>query len=522
MKATKLTKVLLLALSLVMTLTCFAACGGGNTPEETTTPAPDPKPQVTTWETDEDGYVVSTIPESIDYKGYQAQTLVYSDPYLFPEKTVMDAEGDDIKKDIFLRNQEIELDLGLKFDVKTKASHMSSGSDGQDLYNAVLNGEEAYDVVCCYSLYPAMMAMQGVLHDINALEYPHTEMPWFPSDIQEWSIMDHLFFVSNNSSIRNLTSVWVVYANAHMIADKQLEEIEDVVLDGRWTLAKMEEYSREWKPEAQSADGSVYGVYVHHRTGADAFYAAAGFRAMTRDADGMPQYAFLDATNSELIDNFIDDLLVMLRSPECDVGPYSAGTADRFGNTSPIKYLREEKVAFYVASMEYYGNLKDDTDHSYRIIPMPKYQETQEKYTSIRNDAFNVWCIPSSTQDPTIGGTIIEAISYSDYRTIAPKFWEEDFIYRYSESDKGIQIFEIIRDSVSSDFGRIFRSAGIGDDDESIGSPYGAMRNCLYKNQKEVQADLQNVWADTMSEKAQSYTMRLNMLKQAIADLFNE
>ena len=475
------------------------------------------------WETDEEGYAVSTIPDDINYGGRIAKMLVYQDAYLFPEKYVMDAEGDNIKKDIYIRNQEIELDLGIGFDVTTRASHMSSGNDGKDLYNMVLDGEESFDAVCCYSLYPAMMAMEGVLHDINALEYPHTEMPWFPSDIQEWAIYDHLFFVANNSSIRNLTSVWVVYANADLIASKGLEEIEDVVLDGRWTLAKMKEYSRNWKSEAQSSEGSIFGVYVHHRTGADAFYTAAGFHAMTRDSQNLPQYAFMDATNSEVIYNFIDELLVMMNSPECDVGPYSAGNADRFGVTSPTTaYLAGEKAVFYVASMEYYGNLKNDTDCSYCFIPMPKRDEAQEKYLSIRNDAFNMWCIPSSTQDPALGGLVIEAISYSDYRTIAPKFWEEDFIYRYSDSEKGIAIFEIIRDSVKSDFGRVFRSAGVGADEESIGSPYGIIRNCFWQSQSADRADLKNVWAEKIAEKSQAYESRLLELKKAIQVLMSQ
>ena len=483
-----------------MTVSAIAACGNNNKNDDTTTTT-TPPPPITgpEWETDPDGYAVSTIPDEVDYGGATAGLLLYSgEPYLYPDER----EGEDIRNDIYLRNKEIEYDLHIKFEPTFKASHMSStGGDGDELFNFVLNGEGKFEAICCYSLFPAKMAIEGVLYDINSLDYPTTEMPWFASDIQEWSIMDRLFFVAGNSSVKNLTSIWVTFANRTMIDNKGLENVEDVVIRGDWTLAKMQEYSRNWKSDAEGNPGSIYGVYVYHRTAADAFYSAAGFKAMTRDEKGMPTYAFTSATESELIDGFIDDLLVLLKSPECDVGKYSGGN---------IKPLEDSTAAFFVVSLDFYGHLSEDS--AYSIIPMPKYEENQE-YTSIRNNAFNTWCVSHQATDPQLGGIIIEAITYSDYRVIAPKFWDMDFKYRYSNSETGVQIFEIIRDSVNSDFGRMYQS--------NIGSPFGIVRNCLWQDATQPTADLTNIWADYLSGKVVEYETRLIDLKTIIRDLFS-
>ena len=173
MKARKLTKVLLIALSLIMMLTSFAACDlfGGKeeetttaVPEETTTKAPDAEQpteaETTLWETDKDGYAVTTIPKDTNLGGRVVKTLVYKDSYLFPEKSVLDREGDIIQKDIYTRDLEVEFELGIKFEVAVEASHMSTGADGADLYTAVLDAKDNYDVVCCYSLSPAKMALK--------------------------------------------------------------------------------------------------------------------------------------------------------------------------------------------------------------------------------------------------------------------------------------------------------------------------------------------------------------------------
>ena len=500
MNIKNLTRVLLIVLCLVMTVSTFAACGNkDNNDDSTTTTLPPVVDNGPDWETDADGYAVTTIPEEVDYNGKEAGLLLYKDVYLYPDQL---RDGEDIRNDIYLRNKQIEYDLHIEFVPTTKASHMSSGDDATELYDFVLNGEGEFEAICCYSLYPAKMAIEGVLYDINSLEYPTTEMPWFASDIQEWSIMDRLFFVAGNSSIRNLTAVWVVYANRTMIDGKGLENVEDVVIRGDWTLEKMQEYSRKWKDDAQSAPGSVYGVFVYHRTAADAFYTAAGFRAMRRDSEGMPAYAFTSATDSELIDGFIDDLLVMLKSPECGVGKYNGGT---------IQPLDDSTAAFFVGGLNLYGHIEEDG--AYSIIPMPKYEQGQ-KYTSIRDNAFNTWCVSHQATDPQLGGLIIEAITYNDYRVIAPKFWDMDFKYRYSNSDTGVQIFEIIRDSVNSDFGRMYQS--------NIGSPFGIVRNCFYYDKTQPTADLTNIWADYLGPKVVEYETRLIDLKTVIRELFDE
>ena len=505
----RLTRIVVLALVLVMLVSVFAACddkkGGGLATTTTTTPQNPggPDTQVSAWETDDQGFYKQLVPETLKFADdTEAKLLIYQQrkTWHFPDAMV---EGENIRNDIFERNDEIAQKRNLVFDVTFKSSHMSSGDDGYDLYNEALEGSTNYDAICCYSLYPAMMALEGILEDINGLEYPSTEMPWFPVDIQEYSIMDRLFFVANTSSLTNLLAVWVTYANRVMIENKGLENIEDVVLDGRWTLDVMKTYSRNWASEAEQNPGSAYGVFfVHPRTTVHPFYYGAGFTATRRDAAGQPEYAFMSETDRELIDNFMDDFIDMMNSPECGFGAY---------NGSTVQPLKDETAVFFIASIDFYSNLQ--SEFTYCFIPMPKATEEQERYLSCRHDNWDVWSIPTYSEDKEIGGVLIDDFSYSDYRYIAPKFWDNDFKYRYSDSDKGVKMFDIIRNSVVTDFGRVHRM--------NIGSPFSGISNCIW-DVKENPPTMANIWIDYLEKKEADYNSRLLDLKILIAQMGQE
>jgi hypothetical protein len=68
---------------------------------------------------------------------------------------------------------------------------------------------------------------------------------------------------------------------------------------------------------------------------------------------------------------------------------------------------------------------------------------------------------PSETTTAPVGevttdaATVMEAIASEDYRTVAPFYYDQYLKLRYSNNDIGVEIYDIIRNSVFIDFGRI-------------------------------------------------------------------
>ena len=501
-------RVLSLVLCLIMMVAIFAACddkGKGGIQTTTTTPPQGTTPPTggtTSVEIDPEWGV---IPEDVDYGGETYQLLLWANAkgQLFPEAMV---EGEDIRNDLYLRNQAIEEYLGMKFDTTFMQSH-GSGAGGDELYNHALEGRIPYVGICAYSIYPPKLALEGLLADMNSLEYPYTEMAWYPKQIAAWEIKDRLFFLANNSSVRNILANWCIYANNVMIESKGLEEIADVVLDGRWTLDTLRTYSRNWDSEAQGNASKVeadrvYGFTIVHCTAIQAFYHAAGFQAARRNAEGEPEFAFFGKTDIEQTSAFVDKFLDICKDSNFgygDQGMYN-------GNwTAP---LANENAAFYAGALDMYTRI--DEDGTWTIIPLPKLTEEQTEYYTIQNYAFDVWCIPEYAKDIEVGGLIIEATSYNDYAEIARTFYDYDFKYRYSADDRGVQIFDLIRTSFYADFARAW----------SIGGPYQVLKNCLSTGVDRV--TLTNTYATSVGGLRTSCQTALRNLNKLIDELFPE
>ena len=112
------------------------------------------------------------------------------------------------------------------------------------------------------------------------------------------------------------------------------------------------------------------------------------------------------------------------------------------------------------------------TEIAYQALPMPKLDESQTEYKTIMNNGFDVWCIPKNAPDKEASGIILEAFASANYRKVSPRFYEDNLKMRYTDTAQGARVYDLIRDSVIYDFGRISQDV--------IGVTEGLFRNCLW------------------------------------------
>jgi hypothetical protein len=123
-----------------------------------------------------------------------------------------------------------------------------------------------------------------------------------------------------------------------------------------------------------------------------------------------------------------------------------------------------------------------------------------------------LWCVPNYCEDPEIGGLIIEATASSDYREMAPKFFDNDFKYRYSSSENGVKIFDLIRSSYVTDFGPVWIN---------VGSPYGTLWNCIDHTPNDDPLNtMQNTFATGIAGAKTSQTASLRNFKKLVEKLY--
>lgn len=508
----RLTKGLCFLLALLTLVLTLAACNDGGkagiTTTTTTTPSPSNGDGVPEVSYDENGYLNDHIDRNaIDFGDRKVYVLAWQQnkELLFPEAMV---DSESLSNTVYERNHEIEEQLGIEIHPTFKSSHMNSdSSDGEDLYNEAKKGTIKYDAIVCYSHFPAKMALDGILTDLTSLEFPETDMPWYPDGLEAWTISNRLFFIANNSCVQNILASWCIYANKDMIEEKGLEDIEQVVVDGDWTLDTLKTYSRHWAAEAEgnankAEEDRVYGFSLDHRTAFSGFYIGAGFRTYEKDETDFPVPVFNQSTYVEQVSAFVDKFLDITNSPEFKMGSYYGGFYEP---------LENKNVVFYGSSLNEYTRLDD---YTYCIIPMPKLNDQQENYYTLTRDITELWCVPKNSEDPEIGGLLIEAISSSDYRLMAPKFFDKDFKYRYSSDENGVKIFELLRSSFVIDFGAVWCAQ------TGLASPYGSLWDCLDDNPNDDPLNtLTNNYATKVANAVSNNDLALHNLKKKIKNL---
>ena len=102
----------------------------------------------------------------------------------------------------------------------------------------------------------------------------------------------------------------------------------------------------------------------------------------------------------------------------------------------------------FIYSTEYLRDMKDD----YGILPMPKYDENQDKYISQLGTSTAMLFVPTTTKDIVLTSKVMEAMSYYTNQLVVPKYYEVALKDKYARDDDIAGMLDIIRDGAAFDF----------------------------------------------------------------------
>jgi len=93
---------------------------------------------------------------------------------------------------------------------------------------------------------------------------------------------------------------------------------------------------------------------------------------------------------------------------------------------------------------------------AYGVLPYPKFDENQEEYRTTTLTSYTVFCIPTDCKDPDRTAAVLEAMASESYRSVTPAYFETALKVKYAADEETAQMFDIIRDNISFDFGYIY------------------------------------------------------------------
>jgi len=470
-------RIVSLLLLLLMVLPLAAACSENtDTADETDTKAEEVTEETTTEITETDrSQMKDTLPEDLDFGGESVRILARDDGLrLALDIFAAEDTGDIVETSIYKRNLAIEERLNVKLEPVFVSMDIHGGAlNGataipEVIRRSVLAGSDDYDIAANHMTQLTTLIIENMYVNLLDLDYLDFTQPWWASDFMDEITMNgQCYVMAGEASLTMIQSMYLLFYNKNLYINYFSEDINETVMSGNWTLDKLTGYSAmayaDLNGDSITDKDDQYGYSSTTMRLVDTLLGGANIPLSVRGSDGNPEYAIED---NPRVFEFIEKAhaLVMNDNITWDVANSSEG------ETEMLNKFAEGKVMFIPYTpmgADYLREMDDD----FGVLPVPKLNDEQEKYTTYVHNGFSAFAILTTCKNPNMAAAVCEAMGAENYRNVTAAYYEVALKVKYSRDDISSQMLDMIRDSIRFDFAYI--------NDGYLGEPMGQFRNLV-------------------------------------------
>lgn len=485
-------KTIVFLLLAAVTLTALASCGEAaatpGTPAATASEG-DSSADVTTAEETTIEYHAD-LPDGLDYEG-ATFTIIVEDNLLdtrLYKNAVFEAENGDTIADAMYRRC-LAVEELLNVDV-TQIAVSGAESTAQ---KAIIAGDDAYQMTNLSLSSTKNLAASGYLRNLLDLDYIDTDAPWWDANFKrELSIFGKLYFDTGDIMVFDDMRVTSAYFNKGLWAEFGLEDPYQLVKDGKWTVERFFElgsgYTFDLDGDGALTQTDQWGILSEYWGPSD-LYFAAGEHMISLDDDGVPTIRITSeraaTVATRLLTLFLDESNVFL--------------ADRISGQSDIwayasQMFQEDRVLLRTSCFENIPRDYRAMDTDFGVLPLPKYDESQDTYyTDARADIF-VAAIPASVANADFAAAVVEALAAESKNILTPAFYEVSLQGKVLRDNESEDMLDILFANKVYDLGYLYQ--------------VGSMQSIIYDMANKRSTDFQS----TLASKLSSYETALEKI----------
>lgn len=432
-------KIVCLVLVLMMIVPMTAACAdSGNTDIITTVIS-------TTSQTETTAEVVETIPKAnlpdVKYTGYVfnvANDFADSTKYTTNAINATDLTGEPINDALYERTRLIEE----KFDVTI----VDNDIDLDPIRNTIAAGEDLFTIATIDLSNIMKMVNSGYAIDIYEMDSLDLDMPWWDHNAEEkLSFNGRLYYTFSDFLITGLDNSRATFFNKTLLSKLELENPYTLVNEGKWTIEKMKAMGTVAVSDL-NGDGKFSSLdSVGFANNATTFYEAmltgCDAEIMKQGSDGIPYFCTFDEK-----DFFVDvyqNLISLFTSDNCYLITDTDTGRNMFINGNTL----------FTVDTLYMASKSRQEEIDFGILPIAKYNETQEKYFHVSPNPHSIM-VPTTTVDTERTGVLLEALSYyssvyySD-NALIPAYYELALKAKSATDTESADMLTLIHDNIS-------------------------------------------------------------------------
>lgn len=355
----------------------------------------------------------------IDYK-CATYTIGTTSDTQYPNYVGDDLNGESVNDAQFQRDAWIESNYNVSIEY---IKYDDAGKLTQAIKSQVMADDDTLDCAengMATNLAP--LSSQGMLANLKAIDGLNLEASWWSQSMnKEFTINNKLYTTTGPIAFSYYYSPRIIAYNLRLADEYGLDNLYEVVENGKWTIDymydSMKSVTHDLNGDGEMGEDDMWGASVDEYSAAG-FYISAGGTQTSISSDGTPSFLFNDPNNYsriEKIASIIGNAEVTQKAEQLARRSGSYNIVDKvytFKNGHAL-YLGygAQAIAFYLRDME------DD----YGILPVPKYDESQQNYITFGNAYVPAYiALPANNNRGGMNGVILDSMGFISQRDVQP------------------------------------------------------------------------------------------------------
>ncbi len=450
----KKSRLLVAVLAILMLVSSFASCGGGNGGDTTADTT------VATLVTDGNTDPVVTDPPVTEppayvgtgekYDGATFTVLISSnapETLLFNDFKYNEENGTVLDEAVHRKNAVVEEEYDVVIDYITNCNYGNTAA--KEITEQYTANDNAYQLLAIGSYDTIPLAYGGTLYDLNSLPNLNSAQSYWDQNANEQlTIHDVLFFTNGAISVWDDMQQLVIMFNKELIVEDNGDiDVYELVKEGKWTYDKLDELAKNSAEDMNGDDDLTmddkFGILLWDDTITGVLASTGGRMVVLNEQDDL-ELDIYDENSIAAIDKF-----TALANKEYVIN-YQRTTKD--GNVA-TKMLSENRAIFFLGRLQTFDNIRD-FETPFGILPYPKMHETQDSYhSSVFYYYANFYATPNTTHDIEMRGAIMNALAYYSGEFMTPAYMERTLVGKHFRDEESEFVLDILLENRIYDIG---------------------------------------------------------------------
>ncbi len=438
----RLTAVLLLLSMLAGT---FAGCSDNSANSDETTPSADTPSVEETAE--EETELTDGLPDT-NMNGFELNILHHSQEWLAWAYNVIEAEeltGEVLNDAMYNRNDLLQERFNAKIAIEARPE---VGADV--VSNLAMSGDASYDLCMMYDL--RITGALQYLADMQSLPYVALDQAWWNPDASSIFVIGGTqYAASGNFSLSVLSRAGGYAFNADIVNQLNLTSPYEYVKNNQWTIDNMyamaDAANLDINGDGQTTNDDQFGIEGSVKEHFLRMLFGSEVALITQDENGYPLF---NLPTDEVAVTKMQHILDL----SSNGGWYNTTSTNVDATDAMIANTFQNGRALFVVSNP--NSLASIRDYDFNVgfAPVPKYDESQERYYAPSFGA-ELSVLPKSYDAANAEniGILLEAMAFFTHQNIIPQYTETLVKSKYARDAESAEMLTIAFDSIYFDFG---------------------------------------------------------------------